>query len=371
MTATGVFEGMDAGGHEQVVYCNNPRIGLRAIVAIHDTTLGPALGGVRMWPYDDGDAALMDVLRLSRGMTYKNALAGLEHGGGKAVIVGDPAVDRTEARMRCFGRFLDSLGGRYITAEDVGMTAVDMEYILQETPWVTGTHEYRGGSGDPSPFTAQGTLAGIRACLRERFGHVDIGEVSYAVQGAGHVGTELISRLRDHDARVFVCDVDPERVQRAVDEFGCVPVDEEAIFDTGAEVFVPCALGGVINPETLSRLRCDIVAGAANNQLATTADGDELHRRGIVYAPDYAINAGGVMNVSLEMKGYSAERAHAMAERIEDTISAIFERARAEAIPTWLAADRLAEARIAERAVLRSSAPATPAGAIHVPSGRG
>ncbi len=370
MTATGVFEGMDAGGHEQVVYCSNPRIGLRAIVAIHDTTLGPALGGVRMWPYDDEDAALTDVLRLSRGMTYKNALAGLEHGGGKAVIIGDPAVDRTEARMRCFGRFLDSLGGRYITAEDVGMTAVDMEYILQETPWVTGTHEYRGGSGDPSPFTAQGTLAGIRACLRERFGHADIGEVSYAVQGAGHVGLELISRLRDHDARVYVCDVDADRVQRAVDEFGCEAVDREAIFDTGAEVFVPCALGGVINRETLPRLRCDIIAGAANNQLATTADGDELHRRGIVYAPDYAINAGGVMNVSLEMKGYSAERAHAMAERIEETVAAIFARARAEAIPTWLAADRLAEARIAERAALRSSAPGTPAGTIRVPTGR-
>ena len=371
MTANGVFEGMDAGDHEQVVYCNNRRIGLHAIVAIHDTTLGPALGGLRMWPYDHEEAALTDVLRLSRGMTYKNALAGLEHGGGKAVIIGDPGVDRTEARMRCFGRFMDALGGRYITAEDMGMTAMEMEYILQETPWVTGTHEYRGGSGDPSPFTAQGTLAGIRACLRERFGHTDIGEVSYAVQGAGHVGIELIRRLRDHAARVFVCDVDPARVQRAVDEFGCEPVDPEAIFDTGAEVFAPCALGGVINRETLPRLRCDIVAGAANNQLATNADGDELHHRGIVYAPDYAINAGGVMNVSLEMTGYSAERAHAMAERIEDTISAIFARAHGEALPTWLAADRLAEARIAERAALRSSAPATAAGAIRVPSGRG
>ena len=370
MSATGVFERMNVDDHEQVVYCNNRQVGLRAIVAIHDTTLGPALGGLRMWPYDHENAALTDVLRLSQGMTYKNALAGLDHGGGKAVIIGDPAIDRTEARMRCFGRFLDSLGGRYITAEDVGMTALDMEYILQESPWVTGTHQYRGGSGDPSPFTAQGALAGIRACLRERFGHADISQVTYAVQGAGHVGIELIRRLRDHDARVYVCDVDPQRVQHAVDGFGCEPVDPDAIFDTGAEVFVPCALGGVINSETLPRLRCDIVAGAANNQLATTADGDELHRRGIVYAPDYAINAGGVINVSLEIKGYSAERAHAMAERIEDTIGAIFARARAEAIPTWLAADRLAEARIAERAALRSTAPATPAGVIGVPSGR-
>ncbi len=370
MNGGAVFGGMDAGGHEQVIYCHNPDIGLRAIVAIHDTTLGPALGGLRMWPYDDEGAALTDVLRLSRGMTYKNALAGLEHGGGKAVIIGDPAVDRTEARMRCFGRFLDTLGGRYITAEDVGMTAADMEYILQETPWVTGTHEYRGGSGDPSPFTAQGAVAGIRACLRERFGHDRIGDAGYAVQGAGHVGTELIKRLRDHDARVFVCDVDPARVQHAVDEYGCVPVDSDGLFDTGAEVFVPCALGGVINPTTLPRLRCDIVAGAANNQLSTTDEGDELDRLGIVYAPDYAINAGGVMNVSLEMQGYSAERAHAMAERIEDTMTAIFARARRDGIPTWLAADRLAEARIAERATLRSTAPGTPAGAMQVPSGR-
>lgn len=370
MTDTGMFDRLEAGGHEQVVYCSNADIGLKAIIAIHDTTLGPALGGLRMWPYSDDAAALTDALRLSRGMTYKNALAGLELGGGKAVIVGDAATDRGEARMRCLGRFIDSLGGRYITAEDVGMTAVEMEYILQETPWVVGTHEYRGGSGDPSPFTAQGTLAGIRACLRERYGEAAVGDVAYAVQGAGHVGLELIRRLRDHDARVYVCDVDSARVQRAVDEYGCIAVEPERIFDTGAEVFAPCALGGVINAETLPRLDCEIIAGAANNQLADNGIGDELHRRGFVYAPDYAINSGGVMNVSLELDGYNPDRAHAMAEQIEDTVAAIFERARAEAIPTWLAADRLAEARIAERRQLRASSPATAVREIRAPSGR-
>ncbi len=371
MSDAGLFGELEAGGHEQVVYCSNVEVGLQAIIAIHDTTLGPALGGLRMWSYADDRAALTDALRLSRGMTYKNALAGLDLGGGKAVIVGDAATDRTEARMRCLGRFIDALGGRYITAEDVGMTAIEMEHILRETPWVVGTHAYRGGSGDPSPFTAQGTVAGIRACLRERHGDTGIGDVSYAVQGAGHVGLELIRRLREHDARVYVCDTEADRVQRAVDEHGCTAVEPEAIFATGAEVFAPCALGGVINAETLPRLDCDIVAGAANNQLADPGMGDELHRLGIVYAPDYAINAGGVMNVSLELGGYTAERAHAMAEQIEDTIAAIFERARADGIPAWRAADRLAEARIAERARLRAGAPATRARSMREPGARG
>ncbi len=365
------FDTLAEGGHEQVVHCHNPETGLRAIIAIHDTTLGPALGGLRMWPYADEQEALTDVLRLSRGMTYKNALAGLHLGGGKAVIIGDPRTDRSEALMRSFGRFLDSLGGRYITAEDVGMTETDMEYILRETDWVVGNSTVRGGSGDPSPFTAQGTEAGIRACLRERFGREEIGDYRYAVQGAGHVGLELIHRLRRHDAHVYVTDVDPERVQQAVDEYGCEGVEPDAILDTDAEVFCPCALGGVINAGTLPRLRCQIVAGAANNQLEDDAAGDALFERGIVYAPDYAINAGGVMNVSLELEGYSAERAHAMVERIEDTVGTILERARRESIPSWRAADLEAERRIREVAAMRASAPGTPAREIpHPPSRR-
>ena len=370
MKDAGLFGECETHGHEQIVHCCNREIGLRAIIAIHDTTLGPALGGLRMWPYASADEALTDALRLARGMTYKNALAGLECGGGKAVIVGDPAVDGTEARMRCFGRFLDSLGGRYITAEDVGMSAREMEFILQETPWVVGTHEYRGGSGDPSPFTAQGVLAGIRACLHERYGEAGVGDVAYAVQGCGHVGLELIRRLHEYDARIYVCDVEPTRVQRAVDDYGCIAVEPEAIFHTGAEVFVPCALGGAINAETLPRLDCDIVAGAANNQLADHAMGDELERQGVLYAPDYAINAGGVMNVSLELDGYNAQRAHAMAEGIEQTVAAIFERARSEGIASWLAADRLAEKRISDRARLHASAPATPTSSVRTPFGR-
>ena len=362
-----LFDAVADGGHEQVVFCHNAETGLRGIVAIHDTTLGPALGGVRMWPYASEAEALTDALRLARGMTYKNALAGLHLGGGKAVIIGDSKRDKSEALMRSFGRFLDSLGGRYITAEDVGMTETDMEYILRETQWVVGNSTVRGGSGDPSPFTAQGTVAGIRAALRERFGRGEVAEFSYAVQGAGHVGQELIRLLREHDVRVYVSDVDPELVQRAVDDFGCEPVEPEAIYATDAEVFCPCALGGIINDETLPRLRCQIVAGAANNQLADEAAGNALHERGIVYAPDYAINAGGVMNVSLELEGYSAERAHAMVERIEDTLASIFERARREGIPTWQAADAEAERRIEGVARMRASAPGTPAREIPAP----
>jgi leucine dehydrogenase len=358
---THLFDSMTRDGHEQVVFCRNARTGLRAIIAIHDTTLGPALGGLRMWPYEDEAAALTDVLRLARGMTYKNALAGLDLGGGKAVIIGDPRHDRTEGLLRSFGRFLDAQGGRYITAEDVGMTEQDMAWILEETQWVVGNSTLRGGSGDPSPFTAQGTIAGIRASLRERFGREEIGDFRYAVQGAGHVGFEVIRRLREHDARVFVTDVDAEALQRAVDEQGCTAVEPESIPDVDAEVFVPCALGGVLDTGTVARLRAQIVAGAANNQLADEAAGDALHERGIVYAPDYAINAGGVMNVSLELGGYSAERAHAMVERIEDMLTAIYALARREGLATWRAADRLAERRIAEVGSVRASAPATPA----------
>jgi len=352
-----VFDAMD--GHEQVVHCRNPETGLRAIIAIHDTTLGPALGGLRMWSYAHEEEALVDALRLSRGMTYKNALAGLNHGGGKAVIIGDPARDRSEALMRSFGRFLDSLGGRYITAEDVGMTERDMELINAETPWVVGNAEVRGGSGDPSPFTAQGVVAGIRASLRERFGQDEIGDYAYAVQGLGHVGMDLARRLRAHDARVYVTDLREEEVRKAADELGCLAVTPDAIWDTQAEVFCPCALGGVINSETVPRLRCQIVAGAANNQLADDASGDALHERGIVYAPDYAINAGGVMNVALELQDYSRERAREMVERIGPTLTSIYERARTDGVATWRAADRLAEARIRDVGCARASAPLT------------
>jgi leucine dehydrogenase len=356
-----VFGHPEMAGHEQVVYCENADTGLRAIIAIHDTTLGPALGGLRMWPYASEHEALTDVLRLARGMTYKNALAGLNHGGGKAVVIGDPRTDRTEARMRSLGRFIDALGGRYITAEDVGMTERDMEYIFCETDWVVGTPPTAGGGGDPSPFTAQGVIAGIRASLRERYGHDRIGDCSYVVQGVGHVGEDLVRRLREHDAEVTISDIDAENAERVAAAHGCATVAPEAVYDAPADVFCPCALGGVINAETLPRLRCDIVAGAANNQLADNAAGDALHERGIVYAPDYAINAGGVMNVSLELEDYSRQRAQTMVERIEETLTTIYERARADHIATWLAADRVAEGRIAAMGVVRGTSPATPA----------
>jgi len=356
-----VFGHPEMAGHEQVVYCENSETGLRAIIAIHDTTLGPALGGLRMWPYASEHDALTDVLRLSRGMTYKNALAGLNLGGGKGVVIGDPRTDRTEARMRSLGRFIDALGGRYITAEDVGMTEREMEYIFCETDWVVGNPPAAGGSGDPSPFTAQGVIAGIRASLRERYGHDSIGDCRFVVQGVGHVGEDLIRRLREHDAEVTISDIDAEAVERVAQVHDCKVVAPDAVYDSAADVFCPCALGGVINAESLPRLRCDIIAGAANNQLADNAAGDALHQRGIVYAPDYAINAGGVMNVSLELEDYSRERATARVERIEETLTTIYERARADDIPTWQAADRVAEGRIAAMAGVRGTAPATPA----------
>jgi leucine dehydrogenase len=341
-----IFETLATSGHEQVVFCHNKDAGLKAIIAIHSTVLGPALGGLRMWPYQSEQEALNDVLRLSRGMSYKNAVAGLNIGGGKAVIIGDPNKDKSEALFRAFGKFVDSLGGRYITAEDVGIDVNDMEYVLKETEFVTGVHQVHGGSGDPSPFTAYGTVQGLLAALNVVYGNEEIGERSFAVQGLGHVGMEYLKLLRERGAKVYVTDINQALIERAVNEFGAIAVGTDEIYDTDADVYSPCALGGTVNEKTLPRLKCKIICGAANNQLASDAIGDEVEKRGILYAPDYAVNAGGVMNVSQEIDGYNRERALRMMRTIYYNLGRIFEISKRDGIPTYKAADRMAEERI-------------------------
>ncbi|MCC7097706.1 MAG: Glu/Leu/Phe/Val dehydrogenase [Thermomonas sp.] len=341
-----IFETLDTFGHEQVVFCHNKDAGLKAIIAIHNTVLGPALGGTRMWPYASEAEALNDVLRLSRGMTFKNAVAGLNIGGGKAVIIGDPAKDKSEALFRAFGQFVDSLGGRYITAEDVGIDVNDMEYVYRETQYVTGVHQIHGGSGDPSPFTAYGALQGLMATLNKKFGNEDVGKYSYAVQGLGHVGMEYVKLLKERGAKIFVTDINKALVDKAVSEYGAEAVGLDEIYDVAADVYSPCALGGTVNEKTLPRFKFKVICGAANNQLSTDAIGDEVVKRGILYAPDYAVNAGGVMNVALELDGYNRERAMRMMRTIYHNLSRIYEISDRDGIPTYRAADRLAEERI-------------------------
>lgn len=348
-----IFETIDTSGHEEVVFCHNKDAGLKAIIAIHNTVLGPALGGTRMWPYATEAEALNDVLRLSRGMTYKAAVSGLNLGGGKAVIWGDPNKDKSEALFRAFGRFINSLNGRYITAEDVGIDVNDMEYVLKETEFVTGVHQVHGGSGDPSPFTAYGVLQGLMAALNAKHGDEDVGTRSYAVQGVGHVGMEFVKLLRERGAKVFVTDINQALVQQAVDEYGAEAVKSDDIYDVDADVYSPCALGGTINDKTIDRIKAGIICGAANNQLATNEIGDELTRRGVLYAPDYAVNAGGLMNVSLEIDGYNRERAMRMMRTIYYNLGRIFEIAERDRISTYQAADRMAEERIESIGKLR------------------
>lgn len=339
-----VFDSVHELGHEQVVFFHNRDLNLRCIVAIHNTVLGPALGGLRMWPYATEADALRDALRLSRAMTYKAAIAGLNLGGGKAVLIGNPETDKSEALLRALGRYIGSLSNRYIAMEDVGTNVDDMDTIRVETDCVVGVH---GGSGDPSPFTALGTLHGIRACLNRKFGHTDIARASFAVQGVGGVGYHLVKLLRAEGAKVFVTDIHEERVGALVDELRAEAVPMHQIYDVDATVFSPCAMGGVINEDTVPRLKYKIVAGGANNQLESNDCGTLLEKRGILYAPDYAINAGGLMNAALELQGYDAERARFMMSGIYSILTRIFELSEREKLPTWQAADRLAEQRIA------------------------
>ncbi len=342
-----LFESMSEYNHEEVVFCHDRDSGLRAIIAIHDTTLGPSLGGTRMWPYKTEEEALHDVLRLSRGMTYKAAAAGLNLGGGKAVIIGDPATDKDEMRFRAFGRFVEGLAGRYITAEDVGTDVHDMEWVRMETQWVTGISEALGGSGDPSPVTARGVYHGIKAAAEEVFGTSSLRGRKVAIQGAGHVGYFLADFLTKEGAKVFIADIKPARVQRAVDEFGATAVEADKIYDVDADIFAPCALGAIINDQTIPRFRFRLIAGGANNQLEDEKrHGKILMEKNILYAPDYVINAGGLINVANEIEGYNREKALKDAEGIYHILREIFAIAQKERVPTNVASDRLAERRI-------------------------
>ncbi|HEX4960873.1 MAG TPA: Glu/Leu/Phe/Val dehydrogenase dimerization domain-containing protein [Thermoanaerobaculia bacterium] len=344
-----LFQQMVEMGHERVLFCSNPDVGLKAIIAVHSTVLGPGLGGVRMWPYGSMEEALTDVLRLSRGMTYKAAAAGLNLGGGKAVIVGDPKKEKNEALLRAFGRYVESLNGFYITAEDVGTDLEDMEVIQQETRWVTGVSPEQGGGGDPSPVTAFGVLQGLQAAVAAHFGDGALTGRSVAVQGLGNVGYNLARFLREAGAKVFATDLNAEVTDRAREELGAEIVPAAEILEVPCDVVAPCALGAVLNDESIPRLRCRIVAGAANNQLADERrHGLELHNRGILYAPDFVINAGGLINVYNELVGYNRDTAMRMTRGIYANMARVFEISRTESIPTALAADRLAEERIAQ-----------------------
>jgi leucine dehydrogenase len=333
-------------GHEQVTFFNDRGSGLRAIVAIHDTTLGPAIGGCRMWPYASEEEALGDVLRLARGMTYKAAMARVPFGGGKTVIIGDPRTGKTEALLRALGRAIDGLGGRYYTGEDVGTSPADMDVAGEETPYALGRS--RGGSGDPSPVTARGVWIGIQAAVRHRLKREDLRGVRVAIQGLGQVGYSLARLLRQDGAELIVADLDPMRAERAALEFEARAVAPEAILGVEAEVLAPCALGGVINDLTLPKLACAIVAGAANNQLLEARHGAALSARGILYAPDYVINAGGVVNIAQELcpGGYDRHRALAQVSAIGATLGEIFARSECEGLPTDQIADRMAEERL-------------------------
>jgi leucine dehydrogenase len=335
----------DFDGHEQVLRVTDPQSGLRAIIALHDTTLGPAMGGCRMWPYENDEAALTDVLRLSRGMSYKAAMAGIAGGGGKSVIIGNPATDRSEALFRAFGRAIDALGGRYLTGEDVGVTVENMNWAASETPYVLGSGD-RGG--DPGPVTAHGIYVGIRAALRHRFGHDDLDGVTVAVQGMGSVGAGLCDLLHQGGARLVIADVNEATVAEGVRRFKADVVAPDEIYGVEADVFAPCALGAVINDDTVVQLRCAIVAGSANNQLHQDRHGEILRQRNILYAPDYVINAGGIIAFStvLSGEGYSLDRAMDLTTGLGDTLAEIFTRAETEGIATSAIADRMAVERV-------------------------
>ena len=339
-----LFDTIAAMGHEQLVLCQDSASGYRGIIAIHSTALGPALGGTRFWNYATDEDAIVDALRLARGMTYKNAVAGLNLGGGKSVIIGDNKTTDREMIFRAHGRFVESLGGRYITAEDVGTSTADMDYVHMETDYVSGL---AGRSGDPSPVTAHGVFRAIQASAKERWGSDDLTNKTIAIQGCGHVGYYLAKELHEAGAKLVVTDIDADRVKRVVERVrrarGGLRRDLRRRRPTSSR---PCALGAIINDKTIPQLKVEIVAGAANNQLLEERHGDELEARDILYAPDYVANAGGVINVYSELAGWTSARSFRKADEIYDTILKVFEIAKTEKIPTYLAADRLAEQRI-------------------------
>lgn len=343
----GVFHQIEQYGHEQIVFAQDKEAGLTAIIGVHSTTLGPSLGGCRMWKYSDEGEALRDVLRLSRGMTYKAAVAGLALGGGKAVVIGDARTQKTPELLKAFGRVVESLSGRYITAEDVGMKVQDIDVIRTQTRFAVGGSN-EGGSGDPSVMTAFGTFQGMKAALKAAGLGEELNGKTVAIQGVGNVGYHLCSYLSAAGAKLVVTDIYPNQLEKVVQEFGAEVVGPDQIYEVDCDIFAPCALGAILNSRTIPTLKCKIVAGSANNQLETESDGYSLFKKGIVYAPDYAINAGGLINVAAELDGYNQEKVLIKVSQIYSTIENILARSSKENVPPHVAADRLAEQRIDE-----------------------
>lgn len=344
---TGLFDQITKLDHEQVVFCNDKHTGLKAIIAIHDTTLGPALGGTRFWNYQSEDDAIKDVLRLSRGMTYKAAITGINLGGGKAVILGDRAKLSSEFFWRRYGKFIDSLGGKYITAEDVGTCTDDMEYISTETAFVTGKPEYLGGGGDPSPVTAYGTYLGMKASAKKVWGNDSLNEKGVLVEGTGHVGTYLIERLEKEGAKIYISEIDKKRAKEVSSRFKVEVVEQKQAYNLDIDIYAPCALGATLNTDNISQLHCAVVAGAANNQLQDEeTHGELLKDKGILYAPDFLINAGGIINCYVELEGYQRERALALTEKIYDRTLQIINKSQKEGVSTHKAALMMAQERI-------------------------
>jgi leucine dehydrogenase len=350
-----VFELMQTMGHEQVVFCHDPHSGLNAIIAIHNTTLGPALGGTRLWNYNTHAEGIVDALRLSRGMTYKAAISGLNLGGGKAVIIADPAM-KSEALWRRYGKFVDSLNGKYITAEDVNTSARDMEYIALETEHVTGVPEYMGGSGDPSPFTAYGVYIGMKASAKKAWGNDSLVGKKVLVQGVGHVGQYLVGHLVKEGAKVYITDIDQNKIRQTVETYRNVEVvDGAGIFDLDIDIYAPCALGATVNDDSISKLKAQIIAGAANNQLADeNVHGPKLIEKGILYNPDFLINAGGLINVAAELETYNADRVRGNVEKIYDRTLEIYALSEKEGLHTQAAAMKIAEQRLRDIANVKS-----------------
>lgn len=341
-----IFSQLETMGHEQVVFCHDPKSGLKAIIGIHDTTLGPALGGTRLWSYTNDEEALRDVLRLSRGMTYKAACAGLSLGGGKAVIIAKPE-QKTEAMFRAFGRFVNSLGGRYITAEDVNTSVRDMDNVRLETNYVTGVSSALGGSGDPSPFTALGVFSGMKAAVEFRLGRKDLKGLKVGIQGVGSVGKHLCSLLHEAGAKLFVTDINDARTQEMAKLYEAKVISEQEMYSADIDVFSPCALGATLNSQSIPKFKATIIAGAANNQLEDEKTHSKmLLEKKIVYCPDYVINAGGLINVYNELLGYNFEKATQEVKNIERSIMTILNDAERESVSTHEGANRYAERRI-------------------------
>jgi len=349
----GVFEAIGNRSHEEVVFGNDPISGLKSIIAIHSTALGPALGGTRLFPYESEADALEDVLRLSHGMSRKAAAAGLDLGGGKAVIIGDHRTIKSERLWRAYGRVVDSLGGRYITAEDVGTDTMDMDTIRHETRWVVGVPIQEGGSGDPSPATARGLVAAARAVAKHRWGSDDLSGKTIAILGVGKVGTDLARRYTELGCKIYAADVYPPALENAIELYGVEPVSLDDIYAVECDIFAPCSMGGDLNEKTIPRLRCQTIVGAANNQLATEEDAARIAERDILYAPDFVANAGGLINVSEEIRGYTVERAAVAIDKVYNNMCHVLKTAEEDGVTPNVAAVSWAKKRIREIGNLR------------------